>query len=100
MRSRTRANCCCGLELHRIFPLKTVGYGDTDQRMPNQDKAYGRAALVPGAKDTEDILKRFRSVEDRVGELLEGVHVTPSLLHGDLWIGKSSSYPCLSLGMI
>lgn len=52
-----------------------------------QDKAYGRAALVEGDADTEDVLKRFRAVEERVGDILEGASVTPSLLHGDLWIG-------------
>lgn len=55
----------------------------------SQDKAYGRAALVEGDADTEDVLKRFRSVEEKVGDILEGASVAPSLLHGDLWIGES-----------
>lgn len=53
-----------------------------------QDKAYGRAALAPGDADTEQLLKRLRDVEENVGEILEGARVTPSLLHGDLWIGE------------
>lgn len=57
--------------------------------MHSQDKAYGRAALVEGDADTEDVLKRFRAVEEKVGDMLEEADVTPSLLHGDLWIGEA-----------
>eukprot|EP00752_Nemacystus_decipiens_P007970 g7123.t1 len=63
-----------------------------------KDKAYGRAALVEGDADTEDVLQRFRSVEERVGDILEGASVTPSLLHGDLWIGNTGATiegPCM-----
>lgn len=56
-----------------------------------QDKAYGRAALVAGEEDTEDVMRRFRAVQEKVGEILEGVHAKPSLLHGDLWIGNPPS---------
>lgn len=54
-----------------------------------QDKAYGRAALEPGEADTEVVLGRFRAVEAMIGDILGGVNVTPSLLHGDLWIGEA-----------
>ncbi|CBN73886.1 fructosamine 3 kinase related protein [Ectocarpus siliculosus] len=63
-----------------------------------KDKAYGRAALVEGEPDTADVLKRFRAVEGRVGDILEGATVTPSLLHGDLWIGNTGATiegPCM-----
>ena len=55
-----------------------------------QDKAYGRAALVAGEEDTEDVMRRFRAVQEKIGEILEGVDAKPSLLHGDLWIGDLS----------
>lgn len=55
-----------------------------------QDKAYGRAALVAGEEDTEDVMRRFRVVQEKVGEILEGVDAKPALLHGDLWIGEFS----------
>ncbi len=44
---------------------------------------------MEGEADTADVLKRFRAVEERVGDILEGAEVKPSLLHGDLWIGGS-----------
>ena len=55
---------------------------------PQQDKAYGRAALSAGRPETEDLLRRLRAIEENVGGVLDGVDVTPSLLHGDLWIGE------------
>lgn len=44
---------------------------------------------MEGEADTADVLRRFRAVEERVGDILEGADVKPSLLHGDLWIGGS-----------
>ncbi|CAM9791502.1 unnamed protein product, partial [Laminaria digitata] len=64
-----------------------------ERRMSDQiegllkDKAYGRAALVAGEEDTEDVMRRFRVVQEKVGEILEGVDAKPALLPGDLWIG-------------
>lgn len=46
--------------------------------------------MVAGEEDTEDVMRRFRAVQEKVGEILEGVDVKPSLLHGDLWIGDLS----------
>ncbi|CAM9738390.1 unnamed protein product [Ascophyllum nodosum] len=63
-----------------------------------KDKAYGRAALSAGRPETEDLLRRLRAIEENVGGVLDGVDVTPSLLHGDLWIGNTGATlegPCM-----
>ncbi len=37
---------------------------------------------------TEELRKGFRSLENRIGEILKGTDEEPALLHGDLWNGN------------
>lgn len=73
-----------------IYTLPTLLNPSAGPYCNVQDKAYGRAALVAGEEDTEDVMRRFRAVQEKIGEILEGVDAKPSLLHGDLWIGDLS----------
>ncbi|KAG5185668.1 fructosamine 3 kinase related protein [Tribonema minus] len=56
-----------------------------------QDKAYGRAALAKG-KDG-GLKEALGAVIEGIPAMLEGVEVTPVLLHGDMWIGNAGGTP-------
>ncbi|CAN0483436.1 unnamed protein product, partial [Discosporangium mesarthrocarpum] len=55
---------------------------------PEQDKTYGRAAVTGG--DGESLVRRLREVVEGLDATLTG-EITPSLLHGDLWIGDGDN---------
>jgi len=61
-----------------------------------KDKVYGRRALGP---EHFALKEKYRKIINEViPKVFEGIEITPSLVHGDLWIGNSGATdegPCI-----